>query len=377
MTIVSAGMLRSTAARRREARARLFEQILTPVASVVAALLLMATIIAAIGADPIVALVAILNGAFGSANNFATTLAKTCPLLIAGVGIAFALKARLFNIGAEGQIYVGALAGTWLILTFSLSGPIGLIAGLVAGVLGGAAWAAIAGWLRAQRSVNEVITTLLLNYVGIQLVLWAVSGPMFAAGATFPRSEDIPWDALLPSLIPRTQGHIGILFGLAGAFLCAWLLQYTVFGYRVRALQLGEDTPRYAGMKVKRLIVVVLGSSGGMAGLAGMVEVLGVHRRLVEGFSPGYGFDALAVALLARGNPIAVIPAALFFGILRAGANAMQRATGVPSSMVFVIQGSAVLIVIAGYALEAILRKRRAARAVLSAHVSSPEEGRA
>lgn len=345
--------------------------ILTPILSVLVALAFTAVMLAAVGANLTTAFGAILQGAFGSTNNIGTTLAKTCPLLLAGVGIAFALRARLFNIGAEGQIYVGALTCTWVILTFSLSGPVGLLIGMLAGALGGAAWCAIAGWLKAYRGVNEVITTLLLNYVGIQLVLWAVSGPMFAVGATFPRSEDIPPSALLPNLIPASQGHIGIVIGVVTALLFAWILRNTVYGFRVRALQQGEDTPRYAGYPVRRLTVGVLGVSGGLAGIAGAVEILGVHRRLVEGFSPAYGFDALAVALLARGNPVAVIPAALFFGVLRAGANAMQRATGVPSSMVFVIQGSAVLIVIAGYAIETLLRKKRAARQALARAQSS------
>jgi simple sugar transport system permease protein len=244
-------------------------------------------------------------------------------------------------------------------------GVLGLVVGLLAGFAGGALWGAFAGWLKAKRGVNEVITTLLLNYVAIQLVLWAVSGPMKATGATFPRSQDLPDSVLLPPLIPGTQAHIGVVFGVVATLVFAWVLRNSVFGYRMRALQGGTGTPLYAGFPVDRLTIAVLAISGGAAGLAGAVEILGVQHHLVDGFSPGYGFDALAVALLSRGNPIAVMPTALFFGILRSGANAMQRATGVPSSIVFVIQGIAVLFVISGYALEAIARKRRSARAAL------------
>ncbi|MEJ7669606.1 MAG: ABC transporter permease [Casimicrobiaceae bacterium] len=329
--------------------------------SLAAAVFVTAGMLAGLGASPIAALSALVEGAFGSPNNIGNTIAKTTPLLLAGVGIAFALRAGLYNIGAEGQIYVGGLAATWAILTFSFTGPGGLIIGLVAGVVGGAIWSAIAGLLLARRGVSEVITTLLLNYVAIQLVLWVVSGPMHAPGATFPRSEDIPPSSLLPVLMANTQGHFGIVLGVFLALVFAWILTGTVVGYRVRTLQDGTGTPRYAGTAVGRLTVGVLSASGGLAGLAGAVEILGVHRRLVEGFSPGYGFDALAVALLARGNPIAVIPAALFFGILRSGTTTMQRVTGVPTSVVFVIQAVAVLFVIAGYSIDAWRRRRSAA----------------
>lgn len=346
--------------------------VLTPLLSVVAALLVSAIILALMGADVSTALSAMINGALGSRNGIGTTLVKTCPLILAGAGICFALRARLFNIGAEGQIYFGALATTWVVLATSVSGTFGLVVGLVAGAGGGALWGAFAGWLKAKRGVNEVITTLLLNYVAIQIVLWAVSGPMKASGATFPRSDDLPDSVLLPPLIPGTQAHMGIIFGIVLTLVFAWVLRNSVFGYRMRALQGGTGTPLYAGFRVERLTIAVLAVSGAAAGLAGAAEILGVQHHLVNGFSPGYGFDALAVALLSRGNPLAVIPTALFFGILRSGANAMQRATGIPSSMVFVIQGIAVLLVISGYALEAIARKRRSARAALNRVAASP-----
>jgi simple sugar transport system permease protein len=335
-------------------------EIITPLISVCTALLVVSIILFFLNANLIVAFKATLRGALGSVNNIGTTLAKTTPLLLAGIGIAFALRANLFNIGAEGQIYMGGLACTWVILTFSLTGLVGLMSGILAGILGGALWCWIAGWLYAKRGVSEVITTLLMNYIAINLVLWAVSDPMHAPQATFPRSEHIPESSLLPILLPHTQGHIGIIIGVLLAVIFSIVLSYTVFGFRVKALQEGGGTPRYAGIHVARITMTTLAISGGMAGLAGAIEVLGVHRYLVEGFSPGYGFDAIAVALLSRGNPIAVIPTALFFGILRSGANAMQRATGVPASMVFVIQGLTILCVIAGYSIETLLRRKRA-----------------
>lgn len=349
---------------RKQKKTRILREIITPVLSIIVALTIVSIILLFLKANLVVALQATLYGALGSMNNIGTTLAKTTPLLLAGVGIAVALRAKLFNIGAEGQIYMGGLACTWVILTFSLSGSVGLILGLLAGIVGGAVWCGIAGWLYAKRGVNEVITTLLMNYIAINIVLWVVSDPMHAPEATFPRTDHIPESSLLPILLPNTQGHIGIVIGLVLAVLFTLILSYTVYGFKIRSLQEGTGTPRYAGISVGRMAIGTLSISGAMAGLAGAIEILGVHKYLLEGFSPGYGFDAIAVGLLSRGNPIAVIPAALFFGILRSGANAMQRATGVPASMVFVIQGLTILCVIAGYAIESLLSKRKAVKKI-------------
>lgn len=313
-----------------------------------------------LGADPWMAFAALVDGAFGSSFGIGDTIAKTTPLLLAGAGVAIALSARLFNIGAEGQIYIGGLAGAWFALTVPLPGPLALVGGMIFAAFGGACWAGIAGLLRAKRGVNEVITTLLLNYVAIQLVSYLVSGPFQAPKATFPKSRDLPSDARLPDILPATQGHVGIIVAVVLTGLAAGVLRKTTFGFRTRALGGGARTARYAGMPVGRMTVATLALSGAFAGLAGGMEVFGVQGSLVEGFSPGYGFDALAVALLARGSIVLVIPSAILFGSLRAGANNLQAVTGVSADAVLALQAIVVLSVIAAYAVEAQHRRRRA-----------------
>lgn len=363
-----------SALRISRSRQRLLAASFAPALALVGSLALVAGLLLALGADPLTAFAALTEGAFGSQFAVGDMIAKTTPLLLAGIGVAWALSARLFNIGAEGQIYIGGLAGAWFALTVPAPGPVVVVGALLFAGLGGALWAGVAGLLRAKRGVNEVITTLLLNYVAIQLVNYLVSGPFQAPGATFPKSRDLAMDARLPDLIPRTQGHIGIVIAVLGALALAWMLRRTTFGFRVRTLGGGERTTSYAGLSVGGVTVAALGLSGAMAGLAGGIEVLGVQGNLVQGFSPGYGFDALAVALLARGNLLLVIPAAALFGALRAGSNNLQAVTGVPADAVLAIQAIVVLCVIAAYAFDERRRWSRARREARERASAAPSE---
>lgn len=262
------------------------------------------------------------------------------------------VRCGVFNIGAEGQIYLGGLGAT--LTAFMLAGLPKIIlipCCIIGGAVFGAVWGAIPGYLKAKRNVNEVITTLLMNYIAIHFVHWTVNGPLKEPNATFPRTATLPDGAILPVLVPRTQLHIGILIALFFAFAVWFLLSRTTLGFQLRTTGSSPNTAFYAGMNVQKLTILALAISGGLAGIGGAVEIMGVHHCLLEGFSPGYGFDAIAVALLGATTVPGVILSGTLFGMLRAGANTMQRTVGIPTSLVFVIQGMAVLMVLAATAI--------------------------
>ncbi|MEL6248764.1 MAG: ABC transporter permease [Cyanobacteria bacterium J06627_15] len=324
-----------------------------PLVAVVAALLVGALLMLIAGANPLVAYGALFQQALTTYFGFADTLTKTTPLLLVSLGVLVALRAGQFNLGGEGQIYMGGLGS--LLVGLALPGwplvlhlPLALLGGFAFGAL----WGAIAGYLKAARGLNEVLTTLLLNYVAQNLISYLVNGPLKAENAPSPFSELVPVSAQLPAFLPKTQAHLGIFLALGLAGLLAVAFAVTPWGYRVDAVGQNPTAARYAGMPVKRTILSVMALSGGLAGLAGSCEVLGLKRRLFENFSPGYGFDAVAIALLSRGNPIVVIVTAFFFGVLRSGANVMQRSAAVPVAVIYAIQGLMVLFVAIGLAVD-------------------------
>jgi simple sugar transport system permease protein len=309
-------------------------------------------LILAVGKSPIAAYWALTRGVFGTAGRFAFALNKSTPYILAGVGVALCFRAKVINIGAEGQIAVGGIAATWSGLTLqaapsSLLIPIALFSGAAAG----AAWSLLAAVIRLKRDVHEVLCTLLLNFVGVLLVSEALHGEMGEPGAGFPQSALLGRSAWLPKLLPGTDLHIGFLIAVLAVIGGYLLLWRTTLGFRLRVLGAGPRAAIYAGIAGPSCVLGVMALAGTLAGLAGAIEVLGVHYRLIEGFSAGFGFNAVAVALIASLNPIAVLPAGLFFGCLEAGALAMQREVGVPSSLVFVIQGLTMVFVLCAMGL--------------------------
>lgn len=317
-----------------------------PLLAVLAALLVGAVLIALAGANPMAAYGALFREALTTYFGFANTLTKMAPLLLASLGVLIALRAGQFNLGGEGQIYMGGL-GSLLVGLALPNWPmlIHLPLALLGGFLFGAFWGAIAGYLKIARGLNEVLTTLLLNYIAQNLISYLVNGPLKEPNAPSPFSSLVAESAYLPAILPKTQAHAGIFLGLAIAGLLAVLLSKTSMGYRIDTVGQNPIAARYAGISVDRTILFVMALSGGLAGLAGSSEVLGLKHRLFENFSPGYGFDAIAIALLSRGHPIGVILTAFFFGVLRSGANVMQRSAGVPVTIVYAIQGLTVLFV--------------------------------
>ncbi len=322
------------------------------------ALACVGALVAGLGYAPLPALRALVAGALLGPSAWSATLLETTPLLLAGLGVALCFRAGVWNIGADGQLLAGALAATALATRAPAEAPAWLLAPAVvlAGAAGGALFGLAAGWLRSSRGVSEVISTILLNFVAIQCVALAVQGPLREATGAYPQSDALPAGALLPAI---GRVHAGVAAALILAAVGHWFVFHSAIGFRMRAVGLSPRAARFAGIRPERIAVGALALGGALAGLAGAFQVAGVTGRLYEGLSPGYGYTAIAVALLARLEPLAVVASALFFGALEAGAAAMQREAGVPAQATKVVQGVVLLLSI-GLAASPGWRRERA-----------------
>lgn len=306
-----------------------------------------AVLITLSGYNPISAMRALIAGAFGSTRAIGAGLDRSTPYMLGGVGVALCFRARVINIGAEGQIAAGGLGAVAATLAWpQASSVLAVVAALIGGALAGALWAGIAAALHLVRGVHEVLATLLLNFIALLLVQLLLAGPLGEAGAGFLQSPPISRTARLP-LLPGIEVHAGFPLALLAAALCSAVLWRTRFGFGLRVLGASRPAARYAGFSETGLVAAVMLLAGALAGLGGAVEVLGLHRRLVEGFSLGFGYQAVTVALLGLLEPLAVVPAALFVGFLQTGAQSMQRQVGVPSALVVVLEGLTVMAVLA------------------------------
>jgi len=332
------------------------ELVLVPILAVLVALLLGGVTMLTTGVDlPTIGLsyFALLQGSVGSINSLSETLTAAAPLTLAGLGIALGFRAGLFNIGAEGQILIGGMAA--VIVGFALEGlpiAIHLPLALIAGMLGGALWASIAGWLRAATGAHEVISTIMLNLISFRLVDYLLRNPSIQRpGRSDPISRSVFESAELPRLLdwldPNLRIHAGVVLTLAVVFFVYWLLFRTTIGFEFRAAGANPDAARYGGMRSGLIIVTVMAVAGALAGLAGANQVLGVLGRASPGFSAGIGFDAIAVALLGRGHPFGVLFAGLLFGALEAGGRQMQVAAGVSIDLITIIQALIVVFIAA------------------------------
>lgn len=318
-------------------------------AAVGMALTITAMLILLAGQNPLVAYYHLVMGAFGGWDRVVVGLNKTTPYLLCAVGIALCFRGRVINIGADGQLAIGGAAASAVAL-FAAGLPAWALLplALVAGAAGGAAWAGVAATIRVTRGVHEVLVTLLLNFVALLLIAELLHGRMGEEGAGFPQSPLFDAAAWLPKLVPGTDLHAGIALAVAAALGANYLLWRTTLGFRWRVVGASLPAARYAGVSQGRAVFGLMGTAGALAGLAGAIECLGVHYRLIEGFSAGFGFNAVAIALMGALNPLYVLPSALFFGFLETGALAMQRQVGVPSSLVLVIQGLTMIFVLCG-----------------------------
>ncbi|MCK6577579.1 MAG: ABC transporter permease [Anaerolineae bacterium] len=349
--------------------------------AVIAALVVASFLLAALNADIATAYGAMFQGAFGTVNATAETLVKAIPILFVAIGICVAFRGNVVNIGGEGQMIFGALAGVAVTLWIGeslgvLVVPLALIAGFVAGGFFGG----LAGYLKAFFNVNEILSTIMLNQVAVQIMNYLLNGPLLdpaAAGSNnIPKTARIAEIAELPRLVfglpgmseplfDRTRLHYGFVIAVVLAIVIYILLWRTAIGYRIRAVGYNERASRYAGIKVGRQMVLAMFLAGGCAGLAGAVQVLGLQYRLQTdgspaGFTGGAGFNGIVAALFGGLNPFGAIPASIFFGGLLVGAQNMQRAVGIPAALVTTINGLIVVFVVSSQIFTQVRNRRRA-----------------
>jgi len=333
------------------------QSILPQIIAVFLAFLVGAAVLLATGHSPVDAYSAMLSGAFGDIFGIGQTFTQATPIIFTALAFSFASKCGLFNIGAEGQLTVGAFGAALVGISFSgLPAFVHIPMALLAGALAGGLWGFIPAILKTKLGAHEVITTMMLSYVATYLTSYMVNYP-FKAPGWVAQTVPIAMSAQLPRILEPTQVSASIFFAVALAGLTHYTLQRTTFGYEVRATGLNLTAAENGGINVKREMILALVISGAIAGLGGAGEVLGVHRRFIDGFSPGYGWDGLAVALVGALHPVGVLLAAVLFGALRSGGMTMTRVTGVPLDIVVILQALVVLFVTAPMLIRYILRR--------------------
>lgn len=344
-----------------------------PVVSVIIAVAIGSVIIWISGYDAMAAFAALFKGALGSPKAIGDTLLRATPLMFTGLAVAYGFRAGLFNIGAEGQLFMGGLAAAYL--GVSLSGMPAAVAVpmvLLAAMVSGAAWAFVPAILKARIGAHEVITTMMFTYIGKYIVSWLVVGPLKAPGqipqtamigipAQLPRIQSLFSDATLQAMpfLKLGRAHMGILVAALFAVIVWLILKYTTLGYENRAVGHNPWASENAGISVPATIVKSLCISGALAGLAGAVEVMGVHHRIFDQFSSGFGFTGIAVALVAKNHPLGVIPAALLFGAMSAGSGTMQLEADVPQKIVLIIQALVIFLIAAESVVQWFIQKRQ------------------
>ena len=293
------------------------------------------------------------------------SLVISTPYIFAGLGVAISFQAGMVNIGAEGQLFVGGLASVFV--AYSIKGlpiyihlPLAFFAGFVAGAI----WGFIPGYLKAKTGAHEVINTIMMNYIAFRLTDYLLSGPM-AKSASLPISPDVPITAQIPTFLPAPfRAHWGLVVGLLFAWLIYTLLYKTTFGLEIRMTGMNTRASKYAGISTTLIATVAMALSGGIAGLAGTNTVLGVDHRMVRSFSSGYGFDAIALALLGNNNPWGVVLASLLFGFLRGGAARMQSVAGTPVELIRILQGIVIIFVAAPEIIQSIYKLKKPSEVV-------------
>ena len=349
---------------------------LMPVIATLAALAVGAVMLLILGVNPLEAYAALWDGAFGSPNALAETLVKATPLLLVALGICISFRGDVINIGGEGQMIVGAILATWVGLTFTeFPGWLVIVLAIAFGFVGGGIWGGIPGFLKAYFSVNEILSTVMMNAIAVQLMNFLLRGPMIdpaqaELASQIPQTARLLEAFRLPRWVP-TRLHLGALIAVVLAILVYILLWRTTLGYRIRAVGQNPHASRYAGINVKRYVVLSLLLSGAFAGMAGAIQVYGVNYRMItdgsaSGFTGSAGFNGIVAALFGQLHPIWSIPASILFGALLVGANKMQRVVQVPSALVIALNGLVVVFVVSSE----IWRRRRQRRRLASA----PEE---
>lgn len=303
--------------------------------------------LAAIWESISVAYGALFSGSLGGAGAISESLVAATPYIFAGLAVAVGFRGGLFNIGGEGQLLVGAAVAVIIGYSLQLPAIIHLPLALLGGLLGGALYASIPGILKAKTGAHEVINTIMLNYIAFRFFDWAFTGPLRRPGGDAPITAEIFPSAYLPQLFEGYRFHWGFFLALLTAFIIWWLLFKTTLGFEIRTVGANPNAARYGGIKITRITVLTMAISGGLAGLAGTNEVLGLNHFLAGGFSSGYGFDAIALALLGKSHPLGVVLAALLFGTLRNGATRMQSIASIPIDIISIVQALVIVFIAA------------------------------
>ena len=314
-----------------------------PLIAIGATLVICGGLIALAGANVLDAYGVMFASALDSKFNLVETMVKATPLILTGLAVAIAFRAKFWNIGAEGQFLLGAMAAVFVGTQESLPAWSLVPLMIVAGILAGGLWAVLPAVLKTRFKVDDVVTTLLLNFIVFYAMMALLDGPWKDPLSGYPDSPDILAAAEFPILLHATRLHLGVLLALVAAVFVWWLMRFTTLGFAIRAVGENPRASAYAGHDVTRVIVITALISGGLAGLAGVGEAAGLHFQVMAGISTGYGYTGIVIATLARLNPLGVVPSAIFFAIVITGAEAMSRATGVPVFLAEVIQGTALM----------------------------------
>jgi simple sugar transport system permease protein len=290
---------------------------------------------------------ALFLGALGDGNAISESLVASTPYIFTGLAVAVGFRGGLFNIGGEGQLLVAAGVAVVIGYSFQLPAFIHLPLAILGGVAGGAIYGAIPGYLKAKTGAHEVINTIMMNYIAFRFFSWAFTGPLRRPGGDAPVTQEIYPSAYLPQIFEGYRFHWGFFLALIVAFAVWWMLFKTTLGFEIRTVGANPNAAKYGGMKITRITVLTMAISGGLAGMAGVNEVLGLNHFLADGFSSGYGFDAIALALLGKSHPLGVVLASLLFGTLRSGATRMQSVAGIPNDIISVIQALVIVFIAA------------------------------
>jgi general nucleoside transport system permease protein len=307
---------------------------------------LCAVLLAVTGVNPLRAYLDIVRGAFGSPNAIAECLVYATPITLTALSVILCFRCGLWNIGADGQLYIGAIAAVGVgFNTMNLPGALVLPAMLVAGFAAGAAYAAIPAFLRLRFGSSEVIVTIMMNFLAATFAIYLIGGP-WASGIT-PATGPIVSSGVLPIIIPGTRLSASFIIALLAAAILSRVLSSSVFGFQVRTIGQNINAAKYAGIRVNRTMFLSFAAGGGLAGLAGFGEIAGIYHNLPAGLSPGFGYTGIVVALLAKLNPVRAVVVAFLLGALNVGADSMQRALGVPVSIVAIMEGLLILLILA------------------------------
>lgn len=322
-------------------------KIVIPIAAIIVTLMLSAIPILIAGGHLWKSYFYLFYGALGTRFNLLETFVKASPLILTGLAVAFAFRAKFWNIGAEGQLLAGALAATALGISLGgIAKPLVLPIVMVGGALAGGLWASIPALLKTRLKVDDVVSTLLLNYVMVHIMGALLFGPLQQPGSSWPRSSAIIAAAEYPMLIARSRFHLGIPLALLAVLVIWFINKKTTFGYQSRAVGVNARAASFGGINSTRVILWTAMISGGLAGLAGVGELCAIQRRLIMDISPGYGYSGIVIAMLGNLHPVGVLFSALFFSVIIVGAQTMSRMTGVPTYIAEVIQGMALMVML-------------------------------